>query len=193
MSSSIPSPACRIAVISYSSHRHLVLVPSSSRIRYWIIPQCNPSHAIPDTTTLASVPLISPPHLIAPTASRPASRRTVSPDGSTQGTTPSDTLLVCLFISARLIGSSVPTVACYAPTHAAARHLIHLIGASPVPLRFPSYFPPSVQPRLVPSDCPPSVQLRLAPSHRFIFLPVACPSHSSHRLIARISSLRSIR
>lgn len=44
MSSSIPSPACRIA-------RHLVPVPSSSRIGYRMISPRTPSHAIPDTTT----------------------------------------------------------------------------------------------------------------------------------------------
>lgn len=115
--------------------RHLVFVPSSSRIGYRMISKRNPSHAISDTTTSAS-----PNHLPAPshrpTASRPASRRTVSPDGSAQGPTPSGSLLaspallVCLpssHSSPHLIGSSVPPVACppYQPHAVAPCHPFH--------------------------------------------------------------------
>lgn len=67
MSSSIPSPACRIAVISYSPRRHLVPIPSSSRIGYRIISQRNPSHAISDMATSAAQPSprpISSPYLL---------------------------------------------------------------------------------------------------------------------------------
>ena len=65
MSLSIPSPACRIAVISYSPRRRLVPVPFSSRIGYRMISQRNPSHAISDTTTSASA-YFRPVHLPAP-------------------------------------------------------------------------------------------------------------------------------
>lgn len=58
------------------------------------------SYRIPDDIATQSItgdtryddprlPLLSPPHLIAPAASRPASRLTVSPDGSARSTTPS--------------------------------------------------------------------------------------------------------
>lgn len=93
------------------SLHHLVPVPSSSRIGYRMIPQCNPSHAIPDTTTSAS----ATPYLIAPTASRPASRLTVSPGGSARSTTPSYTLYASPRLLTRLvhlIGSSIKPIAC---------------------------------------------------------------------------------
>ena len=62
MSSSIPSPACHISVISYSSHRHLVSVPSPSRIGYRMISQRNPSQAIPDTSLPPHTHLPAPSH-----------------------------------------------------------------------------------------------------------------------------------
>ena len=126
-------------------------------------------------------PPISPPHLIAPSASRPASRRTVSPDGSAQGTTPSCPLLArssCLLThlvpSHRIISSAHqfrPLLACLVPSYrrrplssvpccsSISSAPPHLIGSSPVPPRFPLCFPPSV---------PPHLFARLASSHRFI-------------------------
>ena len=113
MSSSIPLPACRISAISYLPRRHLVPVPSSSRIGYRMISQRNPSHAIIDTMT---------------SASRPASRRTVSPHGSTQGATPSYTLsvslrLTCLFALLHLI--------CFVPSHRLSRSARCLLRSDP--------------------------------------------------------------
>lgn len=122
--------------------RHLVPVPSSSRIGYRMISQRNPSHAIPDTTTSRSSPRPShrsspycfpprfPPHRVAP---RVDSRHDY-------------TLPACLFISP------------------------HLIGLSPVPPRFPSCFPPSVPPRFVPPNCPSYVPSVACPSRHLIHL-----------------------
>ena len=123
-------------------YRPLLAVSPSSRPRPVII-----SYRIPDDTATQSItcdtgydgisfslaPLLA--HRIAhrPTASRPASRLTVSPHGSVRNPTQSYTLLVSSRLACsyrlHLIGSSVPPVACLPrPTHAVAIHLIHLIS-----------------------------------------------------------------
>ena len=106
-----------------------------------MISQRNPSHEIPDTMTSAS-PVHLPATSHRPTASRPASRRTVSPDGSAHGSTPSCPLLArssCLLThlvpSHRSISSAHP----FRPLLASLRpmrlihliHLIHLIRFAP--------------------------------------------------------------
>lgn len=191
MSSSIPSHACRPA-------RHLVPVPLSSRIGYRMIPPRNPSHEIPDTTTSRSSPRpISSPYCFPP--NRVARRVESKPDAILPAIRSMPASLAYLLApSHRLIRFArcllaSPNARCrHSPSAPCGSSISfdppHLIGSSPVPLRFPLYFPPSVPPRLVPSDCLPCVQLRLAPSHRFIFRLVACPSSS----ISSISSISSV-
>lgn len=149
MSSPIPSPACRPI-------RHLVPISSSSRIGHRMIPPCNPSQTIPDTTTsrFRSVPLpalISSPHFFPPRfpPHRVAPRVGLRHDAILHAT--------------RIDLSRLFTVS------------LHLIGSSPVP----SCFPPSVQPHLVPLDCSPCVPLRLVPFHRLIS-PARCLPHLVH-------------
>lgn len=131
---------------------------------------------------LTFAPSISPPHLIAPSASRPASRRTVSPDGSAQGTTPSYPLLArssCLLThlvpSHRLISSAHPfhpLLACLirrTPSLLVIRSmlLIHLICSA---ASHRLIFRPALLPALLPAGRPASPT---CPPH---------PSHPSHPL-----------
>lgn len=161
-----------------------------------MISKRNPSHAIPDTMTSASYQPSPRPISSLLLASRPASRLTVSPDWSAQGHNAirhATRLLVHLGSSHRLIRSArcLP-----APTHAAAHHLIHLIGSSPVPPRFPLCFPPSVplaSPRLTARHAS-----RFASSHLIgsSAKSVACQpysSHPSHRLIGSSPTPHRIR
>lgn len=118
--------------------RHLVPVPSSSRIGYRMIPPRNPSHAIPDTTASASASLLSSPiaSLIALLLPAPLPASPCRPTGRSE-TRRNPTRYSSRLVSSRLacsyrlhlIGSSVPPVACLPrPTHAVAIHLIHLIS-----------------------------------------------------------------
>lgn len=156
MSLSIPSPACRPA-------RHLVPVPSSSRIGYRMISKRNPSYAIPDMTTPR------PSH--RPTASRPASRLAVSPDGSAQGTTPSCSLFASFACPPRSISSahpSSPLLAPPAPTHAAnpshPSHPLRYISSAHLPSRPASSFASRRASSLVSS------RLTACPASRFALL-----------------------
>ena len=170
MSSSIPPPACRIAAISYSSHRHLVPATSSSRIGYRMISKRNPSHAIPDTMTSAS-----PVHLPAPshrhTASRPASRRTVSPDGSAQGSTPSYQLLAR---SPCLLTHLVPSHRLISSAHPFRPLLARLISRTPSLVRLPPMWLIHL--------------IRPASSHR-VHLPSRSASRSASRRASRLTYL----
>ena len=145
MSSSIPSPACRIAVISYSSR-------SSSRPRPVII-----SYRIPDDIETQSIICDTgyddisfrhalshrPPLLPAPLPAEPC-RPTGRPKARRHPTRYSLATrlaaMPCLLSSSHLIGSSVPPVACLPrPTHAVAIHLIrpfpsHRLISRPAPL-----------------------------------------------------------
>lgn len=114
-------------------------------------------------------PTIFPPISSLLLASRPASRYTVSPDGSAQGTTSSGSLLasptrlVCLsssHSSPHLIGSShrlIRFARCLLALSAACRRPLSSVpcgssissGLSPVPPRFPLCFPPGVPPHLL--------------------------------------------
>ena len=159
MSSPIPSPACHIV-------SHLVSVPASSRIGYRMIPPRNPSHAIPDTTTSRFLPT----HLIAPTASRHASRLTVSPDGSAQGTTPSCSLFASFACPSRSISSAHPSspLLAPAPTHAAnpshPSHPLRYISSAHLPSRPASSFVSRRASSLVSS------RLTACPASRFALL-----------------------
>lgn len=137
-----------------------------------MIPQHNSSHAIPDTTTPVSSPVSSPPHLIAPAASRPASSLTVSPDGSARSTTPSYTLPARYLLAelAYLLAPShrlIRSARCCLPrpTHAVAIHRIHLIGSSAhLPSRPASSFASRRASSLVSS------RLTACPASRFALL-----------------------
>lgn len=181
--------ACRIAVISYSSHHHLVPVPSSSRIGYRMISKRNPSHTTSDTTTSrfrlrSSLRPISSPYCFPPrfppnrVARRVGSRHDAilhaSPACSPR---PSPRLIRparCLPYPPRAVIIRLPPHAAAHPSHP-LRPISSVHHSSRPASR--SRFPPSVQPRLVPTDCPPCVP------------PVACltPAHAanpSHRLIS---------
>ena len=176
MSSPIPSPAYHIV-------RHLVPVPFSSRIGYRMISQCNPSHAIPDTTTSAS----ATPYLIAPTASRPASRLTVSPDGSAQGTTPSCSLFASFACPPRSISSAHPSspLLAPAPTHAAnpshPSHPLRYISSAHLPSRPASRCASRRTSRLTSSRLTACHASRFASFHLVgLYLPASCLPHLIH-------------
>lgn len=186
--------------------RHLVFVPSSSRIRPVPI-----SYRIPDDIATQSItgdtgyqlasphpsprPISSPYLLPTPLPAAPC-RPTGRIETRRHPTRYSlATCLACLPSSHRSISSAHLIARCLLALSAALRRHppsspcgssissapFHLIGSSTVP----SCFPPGVPPRL-------------AQSHRLISSFVAClsrPSHSSHqshRLIARILSPRHI-
>lgn len=167
MSSPIPSPACRIAVISYSSRQ-------SSRPRPVII-----SYRIPDDTATQSITcdtgyddirlsLRSISSLYF--ASRPASRLTVSPDGSAQGTTPSCSLFASFACPPRSISSAHPSspLLAPAPTHAAnpshPSHPLRYISSAHLPSRPASSFASRRASSLVSS------RLTACPASRFALL-----------------------
>lgn len=157
----------------------------------------------------ASAPSISPPHLIAILLPAPLPAEPCRPTGRLETRRHparySTRLLAIisplhliapshrLIRSARCLPASFrrpPSPSAFRPSGSSissARHISS--GSSPVPPRFPLCFPPGVPPRLLArlvhliglSPCP---LLANAPTYA---------AHPSHRLITRISSLRSIR
>lgn len=163
MPSSIPSPACHISVISYPFHRHLVSATPSSRIGYRMIPPRNQSQAIQDTGLL-DAHLLAPSH--RPTASRPASSRTVSPDGSNRGPTPSYSLPVPPAYPSRPISSAHLPARCLPASSVARCHPTHAAHSSH---------------RLIhPACCFPVSPHAAHPSHRHISSAMpGCPPHAT--------------
>lgn len=170
----------------------------------------------------ASAPSISPRPSHRSTASRHASRRTVSPDGSAQGTTQSYTLpfvarLACLpsRLSHRLISSPHLPVRCLSassPHAVACRHSLHPSHPSH-PLRpiSSAHLSSHLASRCASCRASRFASSRLTACHAFsslcsissVHLPSRCLpilvhlihliDSSAHRLIARISSPRLIR
>ena len=164
--------------------RHLVFVPSSSRPRPVII-----SYRIPDDTATQPItcdtgyddisfhhaPLPAPSH--RPTASRPASRLIVSPDGSNRS---HDAILLATRLAAMPTCSPCPISSAHyriiSSPYPPSPLLACLIRRTPSPSAFRLM-------RLIHL-------IRPAPSHRLIDTPVACPMRSVHliRLIHLIVS-----
>ena len=168
MSSSIPS-------LCLPSHRHLVPVPSSSRIGYRMIPQRNPSHAIPDTTTCSFRPRSSPRPISSSDCFPPRFPPRFPPHRVARRVEPRhDAILfavrfVCLPASFHLIGSSIKPVACPpAPTHAAnpshPSHPLRYISSAHLPSRPASSFASRRASSLVSS------RLTACPASRFALL-----------------------